>query len=244
MPTPLPDQIQIVWRYMTFSRFIWLLQKKALWLSRVDRLDDAWEMALAGAQLNHTISTAPISPIDEMQTEKPMERARKIVALWRNTTFVNCWSGFGPESHALWRVFCGPTEGVAIRTTLMALKQSVPQLNVVRVEYREPGVYRVTPTREELVSVKRKSFEYEQEIRIVGTNETFDPSIIKAEMGLQVPFDFEKTVHGIVVHPAADQSFFDTVVGAVDRWAPTLTNRVAWSHMREKPPLSMIWPWE
>jgi hypothetical protein len=33
-------------------------------------------------------------------------------------------------------------------------------------------------------------------------------------------------------------------VGTVDQWAPKLTHRVAWSHMREKPPLSMIWAWE
>lgn len=240
----LPDQRQIVWRYMTFSRFIWLLQKKSLWLSRVDKLDDAWEMALAGAQLDHTLSSGPISPIGEPQRESPLERARRIVALWRNTTFVNCWSGFGPESHALWRLFCGATEGVAIRTTLMGLKQAVPRLNVMRVEYREPGVYRVTPTRDELVSVKRKSFEYEQEIRIVATDEVSDPTFTPWETGLQVPFDFENAIHGIVIHPAADESFFAAVAGAVDHWAPKLTHRVTWSHMREKPPLSMIWPWE
>jgi len=229
---------------MTFSRFIWLLQKKALWLSRVDRLDDAWEMALAGAQLDHTLSHSPIQPIDSPPKEPPLERARRIIALWRKTTFVNCWSGFGPESHALWRVFCGPNEGIAIRTTLMALKESVPRLNVIRVTYREPGVFRVTPTRDELISVKRKSFEYENEIRIIATDETSDPAIIPWELGLQVPFDFERSVHGVVVHPAADESFFDTVVGAVNQWAPKLAHRVAWSHMREKPPLSIIWPWD
>lgn len=230
---------------MSFARFIWLLQKKALWLARVDRLDDAWEMALAGAQLDHTLSRHPIRPIDSNEVHEPaIDYARKTISLWRSTTFVNCWSGFGPESHALWRIYCGLTEGVAIRTTLMALKEAVPRLNVVRVEYREPGVFRVTPTRDELISVKRTSFEYEQEIRIVATDDTSDPSFIRWEMGLQVPFDLEKAVHSVVVHPAADQSFFDTVMGAVDQWAPRLTRHVAWSHMREKPPLSMFYPWE
>jgi hypothetical protein len=223
---------------MSFSRFMWLLQKQSLWLSRVDMLDDEWEMALAGAQLDHALSRHPITPsVNVDQPESAIERARRITSLWRKTTFVNCWSGLGPESHALWRIFCGSSEGVAIRTTLLALKQGVPRLSVVRVQYREPGALRVTPTRDDLVSIKRKSFEYETEIRLVATDETSDPAMIQWETGLQVPFDFEKTIHGIVVHPAADQSFFDTVADAVDHYGPSLVHRVAWSHMREKPPL-------
>jgi len=30
-----PDETK-VWRYMSYARFVWLLQKKQLWLSRVD----------------------------------------------------------------------------------------------------------------------------------------------------------------------------------------------------------------
>ena len=32
----LEDAQTKVWRYMTFSRFVWLLQKKQLWLSHTD----------------------------------------------------------------------------------------------------------------------------------------------------------------------------------------------------------------
>ena len=42
------DGAQKVWRYMNFARFVWLLQRKQLWMSR---LGDPWELALAGAQL-------------------------------------------------------------------------------------------------------------------------------------------------------------------------------------------------
>jgi hypothetical protein len=73
----IPDQSQIVWRYMSFSRFMWMLQTQRLWLARVDTLDDAWEMALAGAQLDHTLGSHPINRIgDPAPTETPKERAR------------------------------------------------------------------------------------------------------------------------------------------------------------------------
>jgi len=45
----LPDGGQKVWHYMSFSRFVWLLQKKQRWLSRADRLGDLWEISLAGS---------------------------------------------------------------------------------------------------------------------------------------------------------------------------------------------------
>src|SRR5260370_17843608 len=51
-----------VWRYMSFSRFVWLLQKKQLWLSRADLLGDPWEISLAGNQLEHVIARHPPAP--------------------------------------------------------------------------------------------------------------------------------------------------------------------------------------
>ena len=54
-----------VWRYMSFARFLWLLQKKQLWLTRADHLGDPWEIALAGDQLAHVISRHPIAPISD-----------------------------------------------------------------------------------------------------------------------------------------------------------------------------------
>lgn len=51
-----------MWRYMRFSRFLWLLQRKQLWLARADLLGDPWEIALAGDQLQHVIDRHARSP--------------------------------------------------------------------------------------------------------------------------------------------------------------------------------------
>ena len=37
---------QKLWRYMSFSRFMWLLQRKLLWIGRSDTLNDPWELAI------------------------------------------------------------------------------------------------------------------------------------------------------------------------------------------------------
>src|SRR6516165_10614342 len=87
-----PDNATNVWRYMSFSRFVWLLQKKKLWLSRADRLGDPWEISLAGSQLEDVISRHPITPIGEKRRETAMERSERIIRLWRQNAFISCWS--------------------------------------------------------------------------------------------------------------------------------------------------------
>src|SRR5882724_2453257 len=112
-----------VWRYFSFARFSWLLQRKQLWLSRADLLGDPWEIALAGKQLEHVVRYHPISPITEpVRPEGAMDRSRRVIKLWRQNTFVSCWCCLDHESHALWRIYCASAEGVAIQTTLAKLE--------------------------------------------------------------------------------------------------------------------------
>src|SRR5229473_4973026 len=66
-----PEMGEKVWRYMSFSRFLWLLQNKQLWLTRADLLGDPWEISLAGNQLEHVISRHPPTtlPLPEVKPE-------------------------------------------------------------------------------------------------------------------------------------------------------------------------------
>ena len=129
----------LVWRYMGFARFVWLLQKQKLWLSRVDKLEDEWELALAGDQLQHVLDRSPFGSFGGKPVEPILERSRRVMKEWRETAYVNCWCALPHESHALWRVFCGPSEGVAIQTTLGKLKANVGRLSVHPVVWRRPG---------------------------------------------------------------------------------------------------------
>jgi len=78
----LPDD-QKVRRYMSFSRFVWLLQFKQLWMARVDLLGDPWEMVLAGGQLAHVLTMLPLAR-DDMPLETGRRRWRELLALLSN----------------------------------------------------------------------------------------------------------------------------------------------------------------
>jgi hypothetical protein len=109
-----------VWRFMSFGRFVWMLKKKALWMCRVDQLDDAWEMAIAKQELDSIIEAdAPAVTYEEALVRQ--ERGRSLqdtIRDERGRTFVNCWTASNGESHAMWSVYCGSKDGVAVQTTL------------------------------------------------------------------------------------------------------------------------------
>ncbi len=236
---PLIEHPVTVRRYLSFARFLWLLHNKALWLSRADLLGDPWELALAGDQLAHVLSRHPITtlPFTDKCSESGIERARRIIGLWRETTFVNCWSASDEESHALWRIYCPTAEGLAIQTTLEVLKASVAPVAVYRITYGPIGSIRRTPERSDLISRKRPMFAYENEVRIVYTADGHSaPRLPTGSFGYQLPWDVEKLAARLLVHPEADQSFIDTVTATVAQLAPALVPRIAWSDMREPPP--------
>jgi hypothetical protein len=45
---------------MSFGRFVWMVQNRALWLSRLDMLGDGWEAALSPEQMKEVaVKVAP-----------------------------------------------------------------------------------------------------------------------------------------------------------------------------------------
>jgi hypothetical protein len=229
-----------VWRYMSFARFVWLLQKRQLWLSRADLLGDPWEIVLVGEQLKFVISRHPPRALfSEQPHESAEDRSARIIKLWRRSTFVNCWSTSEHESHALWRIYCRSAEGIALQTTLAKLSDSAVGLPVLRVTYEGPGSTRRTPTINDLVTKKRPMFAYEREVRIVHSEiDNIDNQVIPDEgiLGLPVAWDPERHIECIRVHPEADFSFFETVTGVIEKYAPALRGCVKWSAMRDGPP--------
>ena len=236
-PPPTDAAVEKVWRYMSFARFVWLLQKRQLWLSRADLLGDPWEIALVGDQLRFIISRHP--PIDifsKEPRESAEERSARIIKLWRRKTFVNCWSVSEHESHALWRIYCRSVEGVALQTTLAKLSDSVAGLPVLRVTYEGPGRTKQTPTIDDLVTKKRPMFTYQHEVRIVRSE--IDDEVMPDEkiLGLPLAWEAEHHLERLYVHPEADSSFFETVTAVVEQYAPALRDCLEWSAMKDLPP--------
>jgi hypothetical protein len=240
MPDYPPDQK--LWRYMSFSRFMWLLQRKSLWIGRSDTLNDPWELAINPTYLAETLARGP-TPIGEERRPTNEQHAAGVYQHWRTTTFISCWCASKHESHALWRVFCGDKEGVAIQTTVGALEAHFGNVKMRKVDYREPKPLGRTLTHEDVALSKRPFFNFENEARAIFRDDTPNPKLDKGEFGFKFPFDPAELLESVSVHPEADISFYETVLWAIDDHAKPLSDKVSWSSMRERPPFQKPLPY-
>lgn len=90
-----PSRATTIWRYMSFSKFVWLVAKECLYFSRLDQHNDSWEGLLPN---NWNVE-------------------RKKYA--RFTTYINCWHMNSSESDAMWKLYgVSAGEMVAVKTTV------------------------------------------------------------------------------------------------------------------------------
>jgi len=219
-----------VWRYMSFAKLVWILQKKQLWLSSIKLLDDKWEGMLNTQQLNSL--NRPIS-----LSRAALKEAERLVKIYRETAFINCWNASEHESHALWRIYCPSSEGVAIQTTLDRLRKSVDPLSVLEVSYDQQNEV----NNKLYIAQKRSMFAYEQEVRIVHIEDFSDSQHAeRITIGIAIDWDPELHIEKILVHPEAQSWFMETVTETVRQLAPKLSRDgflpVVWSELSYSPP--------
>jgi hypothetical protein len=76
-------------------------------------------------------------------------------------------------------------------------------------------------------------FDYEREVRIVLVTKE-----LEAVLGHTVDWDPSNYAEAVLIHPDADEAFFQTATELIDRYAPALRTRTRWSAMKEAPPLT------
>lgn len=126
---------------------------------------------------------------------------------------------------------------MALRCPTYKLTRAFRGVEWYAVTYDEPGTEIRTPSQIGLATRKRLMFQYEHEVRAIITNDFSDSRITWYELGCTFDFDPEFFISSIAVHPEADSTLMDAVVRAVRDYAPKLAENVAWSAMREPPPL-------
>ena len=105
---PSPDAV--LWRYLNFTKFVSLLEKRALFFSRVDMLGDPFEGSFSRVNIELRPS---IYPKEFQQRSSDIYDHFKQL---RSFTIVNCWHENAYESAAMWKIYSKDNEGVSIKT--------------------------------------------------------------------------------------------------------------------------------
>lgn len=191
-----PSQDSKLWRYISLSKYISLLQTGSLFLCNLEVMAklDPFEGTYPPSKFQHrnwkTISDVPPDKIEQIRRYQPsdnnditigFERYKKYIELRirqsyanRKSYFINCWHANEHESSAMWEIYSHKEEGVAIVTTPKLIHESLSDCPeriycglVTYGDYEDQHFEISEDNAFNLIMKKRESFSHEIEYRIV-----------------------------------------------------------------------------
>ena len=194
-------------RYIDLPKYIDLLRSKALYLRRADCFPDKFEGALTPT-IRQAIDTAS-------KNNKLAESADVFYERCRKGTFVSCWTYGAKDNMALWQLFGGSSNSVAVCTTVGRLTRTCLQwnesLHIAKVKYidhfENPDM--IIGSYMDPLQFKHVAFEFEREIRIMITrqeNWKENPKDMHSQL-----VDLNNLITSVVIAPESEEWFFDLV---------------------------------
>ncbi|MEN2402952.1 DUF2971 domain-containing protein [Flavobacterium sp. MC2016-06] len=203
------DPNTVVWKYLDLSKFLDLLLSKKLFMSRSDKFEDQYE---------GTFSEPTFEEIKKLAVDNP--DFLNYYKTHREKVAISSWHINEYESFAMWQIFTQNSEGLAIQSTIGRLQKALkPENNfdqyigeVNYIDYKKEYI----PFDDLFFPFlfKRKSFQYEREVRII-TDTT--KSSIKLNDGLKINVDINQLIEKIYIHPKSENWYKKLVIELVER---------------------------
>jgi hypothetical protein len=223
-----------LWRYMSVSKLIQMLESRSIWFSRVDSLikADPFEgtipLRYAAIELTDE-QRAKDAAYEEKHHFAPGSRAQmratrlEMHRVERERTYVSCWHASQSDSDAMWRLYGADTDGsICVQTTAArAFEQLPPWVRIGRINYKayDTEVF-ATDNAFSPFFHKRSCFGHENEVRFLinpsldSMGSPWDPNA----PGILVPFDPDELLIRICVSPASAGWFLETIMATVKRF--------------------------
>ncbi|MFV8392499.1 hypothetical protein [Flavobacterium sp. LB2P6] len=201
------DPNTVVWKYLDLSKFLDLLMSEKLFMSRSDKFEDQYE---------GTFSEPTFEEIKKLSIDKP--DFLNYYKTHREKVAISSWHINEYESFAMWQIFTQNSEGLAIQSTIGRLQKSlVPETNfnqyigeVNYIDYKKEHI----PFDDLFFPFlfKRKSFQYEGEVRIITD---IGESDIKINEGLKINVNINQLIEKIYIHPKSENWYKNLVIQLV-----------------------------
>ncbi len=233
-----PSSEWILWRYMDFTKFVSLLEKRALFFARADKLEDSFEGYLPNLKREEAQRFFD-GHDDRLETmfNSIKESSRYML--------INCWHESDHESAAMWKLYAKDDNGIAIKTDFDSLAKSFTSsqdINIGRISYID---YETDPLpHSSLLNVflcKRKSFEHEHEVRAIvqllppddrsdGKEGRMDLSQDICDVGNYYEIDLSRLIKKVIVSPYAPDWLLELIKSVAVRYnlkAPVVKSKLA-----------------
>jgi len=216
-----------IWRYLDFTKFVSLLDRQALFFCRADKLSDPFEGSFSKANLE--LRRGNYERMPKLAQEMMDKRCDPSLKEMKKVTCINCWHINEYEFAAMWKLYLKSKEGIAVQSTWKRLKESFnkqDEIVIGKVEYRDYRV-EVVPEYHPIFAFfsKRKSFEYERELRaaiqslsVAFNQREIDKTGQEIGDGKYVPVDLGILIKKIFVSPKAPKWFTKLVKSVVAKY--------------------------
>ena len=199
-----PDPDTLVWKYLDLSKFLDLLLCKQLFMARSDKFEDQYE---------GTFSEPTFEELKRMVEHNPSFLDK--YKAQRENVVVSSWHINEYESYAMWQIFTQNNEGLAIQSTVGRLEEALSpekkyeqQIGAVRyIDYKKEYI----PFDDKFFPFlfKRKSFQYEREVRIISDLSRHKLAI---NDGIKIDVDINKLIERVYIHPKSENWYKNLVI--------------------------------
>ena len=203
------DPDTVVWKYLDLSKFLDLLLSKKLFMSRSDKFEDQYEGTFSEPTYEEIRKIAVNNP--EFLNYYKSHREKVAVSSWHINEY---------ESFAMWQIFTQNSEGLAIQSTVSRLKKALDSETqhkqyigeVNYIDYKKEYI----PFDDMFFPFlfKRKSFQYEREIRIISD---VSESNLKLNDGLKINVDINQLIEKIYIHPKSENWYKKLVIQLMEQ---------------------------
>ena len=216
------DPNTVVWKYLDLSKFLDLLMSQKLFMSRSDKFEDQYE---------GTFSEPTYEEIKKLSVNNP--EFLSYYKSHREKVAVSSWHINEYESFAMWQIFTQNSEGLAIQSTVERLKKA---LDFEKNHKQYIGEVNYIDYKKEYIPFddmffpflfKRKSFQYEREVRIISD---VTQSNIKLNDGLKINVDINQLIEKIYIHPKSENWYKNLVIQLVKQLGFDFTIEKSFSH--------------
>lgn len=204
-----PVHDTVVWKYLDLSKFLDLLMSKKLFMSRSDKFEDQYE---------GTFSEPTFEEIRKISENNP--EFLDIYKSQRKNVVISSWHINEYESFAMWQIFTQNSEGLAIQSTIGRIQDS---LNAEKQFEQHIGEVNYIDYKKEYIPFdddffpflfKRKSFQYEREVRIISN---LTPYNLNINEGVKIDVDINTLIEKIYIHPKSENWYKNLVIQLVQQ---------------------------
>lgn len=222
------NNYQIV-KYLDLTKFLSILQRRALFFSRLDLMQDHFEGSIPKGNYQHRMSF--IEEVHKMSTKfkkkSPAEIEKHVQDLYsinekiKSVTCISCWNKSDSESAALWKIYSDFKKGIMLvskpSSVIQAFKNTSENIEMSEVHYidYENDVIPDGNTNWPIIH-KHRAYEYENEVRLIHTlpfeaGIKYDWSKEELDTGKYLSADIDELIDEIIISPYAEQWYIDLI---------------------------------